>query len=345
MTILIPAYEPDLRLIQLIKEIESKGSFQLVIVDDGSGKKYKHIFLMAEEQGCVVLRHETNQGKGAALKTGFQYLLQIGEADGVVCADSDGQHLARDIMRVARITRDRKGHIILGSRKFTGKVPLRSRFGNTVTRTVFSISAGSNLSDTQTGLRGYSSDMLEWLCGIPGKRFEYEMNILLEAKSAGFSFYEVYISTVYEVKNHSTHFRTFSDSIRVYVPIFKFCASSLIAGVMDFALLLLLQTITSNLLFSVIAARVCSSIVNYTLNSNFVFARGRKHEVQLSALKYFSLVAVIMSCNYGLLYSLNILIGVPLFFAKIMTEVTLFIFSYWCQRNFVFRSDRKISSH
>lgn len=341
MTILIPAYEPDMRLIQLIKDIQRKCSFQIVIINDGSGKHYNGIFQSVNELGCTVIKHGTNQGKGAALKTGFQYLLEAGEREGIVCADSDGQHLSEDIIRVAKIVKARKGYIILGSRKFTGKVPLRSRFGNTVTRTVFSISSGFNLSDTQTGLRGYSRDMLEWLVSIPGKRFEYEMNMLLEAKSAGYLYYEVHISTIYDEKNHSTHFRTFSDSIRVYLPILKFCASSLLAGALDFLLLMLLQFGTSNLLLSVVGARLCSAIVNYTLNNNFVFNRGKKQEVPRSAVKYFSLVVVIMLCNYGLLYGFNMLIGVPLFFAKIITEVTLFLFSYWCQRNFVFYSRSK----
>ncbi|AFV03786.1 hypothetical protein UNSWDHB_1010 [Dehalobacter sp. UNSWDHB] len=341
MTILIPAYEPDERLLRLIEDIKEKCDFQIVIVDDGSGKPYSKIFQAAGKLGCTVLTHPANEGKGAALKTGFRYIKEKGEKEGVICADSDGQHLPEDIIRVAQVAKERREFIVLGSRKFCGKVPPRSRFGNTVTRAVFSVSSGSHLTDTQTGLRGYSADMLDWLGSIQGKRFEYEMNILLEAKAAGYLFYEVWINTVYDEKNRSSHFRTFSDSARVYYPILKFCTSSLMSGALDFALLLLFQFSTSNLLIAVVGARVCSSIFNYSMNHYFVFSRNKSTEHHKSAPKYFSLVVFIMACNYGLMYLFHILIGAPLVFAKIITELTLFLFSYWSQRNFVFSSEKK----
>lgn len=316
--------------------IRKKCSFPIVIVDDGSGEAYHEIFQQAKYLGCTVLTHVANQGKGSALKTGFKYIQEKGETDGVVCADSDGQHLPEDIFRVAHEVKIYQGHIILGSRKFTGKVPPRSRFGNNVTKVVFSISSGSHLKDTQTGLRGYSADMLDWLGSVPGKRFEYEMNILLEAKEAGYSFYELEIRTIYDKDHHSSHFRTFSDSVRVYLPILKFCTSSLLAAGIDFFLLLFLQYFTSNLLLSVVGARICSSIFNYSMNKVFVFSGSRDSKIRESAVKYFTLVVVVMFANYGILHFFHLYIGIPLFFAKIITEITVFFFSFWSQRKFVF---------
>ncbi|MCQ6562349.1 glycosyltransferase family 2 protein [Paenibacillus mendelii] len=197
MTILIPSYEPDERLIGLVHHIQAISSCSILVIDDGSGEGYRDIFNAVREAGCTVLTHSRNQGKGRALKTGFAYIRQIGETDGVVCADSDGQHLPKDIMSIAHAVNEHRHHIILGSRRFTGKVPMRSRFGNAVTRMVYSFSTGTPIQDTQTGLRGYSADMLDWLCGIPGERFEYEMNMLLEAKAAGYALLEVPIETVY----------------------------------------------------------------------------------------------------------------------------------------------------
>lgn len=336
MTILIPAYEPDLRLLNLIKNIQKICNFKIVIVDDGSGPVYRSIFEFAEEYGCKVLTHQTNQGKGRALKTGFQYIKENEKGDDVVCADSDGQHLPEDIMRIGQEVSTHKGHIVLGVRSFSGKIPLRSRFGNAVTKAVILLTTGLQLKDTQTGLRGYSGDMLNWLCHVSGERFEYEMNILLEAKDTGYTFYEVEIATIYH-KSHSSHFRTISDSARVYLPILKFSASSLASGGLDFVLLMLLQFVTSNLLFSVVGARICSSIFNYSMNKAFVFTKPGNSQVMESALKYFTLVVTVMAVNYSFLYFYHILIGISLFIAKILTETTVFLFSYWAQKKFVFK--------
>lgn len=336
MTILIPSYEPDERLIALIRDLKEVSDDPILVVDDGSGDDYSDIFNAAKQEGCTVLSHQVNQGKGRALKTGFDYVRQNGEADGVVCADSDGQHLPEDIMRITQAVRENRGHIVLGSRRFTGKVPLRSRFGNSATRMVYKLATGKPIHDTQTGLRGYSSEMLDWLCEVPGDRFEYEMNMLLEAPAAGYDLVEVPIETVYLDENKSSHFRPLADSARIYFPFLKFCASSGFAAVLDFALLFLLQWMTSNLFVSVVGARLCSSIFNYSVNRRFVFDQDKGAAVRRSLPRYFSLVIMILLLNYGLMYVLHERIGMVLIAAKLITEAVLFLFSYWMQRKFVY---------
>lgn len=337
MTILIPSYEPDERLLTLIHNLKSEAEgASILIVDDGSGEQYKPIFDSAAEAGCTVIRHPVNQGKGCALKTGFDYVRQHGCTDGVICADSDGQHLPEDILKITDAVRKNRNHIVLGSRQFTGKVPLRSRFGNSATRMVYALATGKPIQDTQTGLRGYSSEMLDWLCKVPGERFEYEMNMLLEAPKAGYDFVEVPIETVYLENNKSSHFRPLADSAKIYFPFLKFVTSSGFSAVVDFVLLFLLQWMTGSLLASVIGARVISSIFNFTMNRRYVFNDGQGISVQKSLPRYFSLVVIILIANYALLYLFHESIGIPLFIAKLMTEVFLFAFSYLVQRKFVY---------
>ncbi|MEK4434658.1 glycosyltransferase [Paenibacillus sp. FSL K6-2862] len=100
MTILIPSYEPDVRLLNLILQLQTFQLGPIVIVDDGSGQEFRGIFETAEAYGCTLLTHPENLGKGRALKTGFQYIKEFGPQGGVVCADSDGQHLPHDIRRI-----------------------------------------------------------------------------------------------------------------------------------------------------------------------------------------------------------------------------------------------------
>lgn len=344
MILLIPAYEPGEQLIELIKKIQKIDNCQvnILIVDDGSGNKYHKIFSEAEKLGCKVLTHSINKGKGRALKTGFTYLLKINNTEDIVCADCDGQHLPADIINVAQQVKEHRNCIVLGSRKFIGAVPLRSRFGNTVTRKIFSFLTGMKIYDTQSGLRGYSADMLPWLCNVSGERFEYEMNMLLEAYRSGYGIYEIEIDTVYHHNNESSHFHTIKDSLRVYRPILKFCGTSIISGILDFVLVLLLGSTSQNLLFSVVTARACSSLFNYVLNKNFVFAHDRKPAITYSLTKYYSVVVVVLLCNYTLIHIFNKNLGIPLFYAKLMTEAILFMFSYWSQQVFVFKSFSKM---
>lgn len=336
MIILIPAYEPNQRLINLIHDLKDTCDYEIVIVDDGSGPLYKSIFDTVSSLGCTVLTHERNRGKGAALKTGFLYIQETKEAAGVVTADCDGQHLPKDIIRIAEKVQDHPNTIVLGSRKFVGKVPFRSRFGNSVTRGVFTFASGAKVYDTQTGLRGFGTEMLPWLCNISGDRFEYEMNMLLEAVPAGYKFKEIDIDTVYLNQNKSSHFHFLKDSFRVYLPIVKFSMSSLMSALLDMLLLVLIQIFTSNLLLAVVGARICSAAFNYTANRHFVFSRSNGLPVKSSLPRYMLLAFVVMLANYGVIEFYYSTIGLSLILAKIFTETTIFLFSYWIQRKFVF---------
>ena len=338
MMVLIPAYEPNERLIKLIHGLKAICNYNIVIVDDGSGKAYNNIFTRAIDIGCFVLTHKVNKGKGEALKTGFNYIKETTENEGIVCADCDGQHLPKDIIKIGETINEHHNSIILGRRRFMGDVPFRSSFGNSITRVLFSFASGTRIFDTQTGLRGFSADMLQWLCCISGQRFEYEMNMLLEAVPSGYNFYEVDINTVYLDQNKSSHFHALKDSIRVYLPILKFSLSSVLSGILDFALLGIIQSYTSSLFTAVVGARLCSAIFNYTMNRVYVFSKFKNSTIKKSLPRYFLLATFILFANYGVIHGYNIILGIPLFYAKVLTEVTIFLFSFWSQRKFVFKN-------
>ena len=156
MRILIPTYEPTIKLIKLIEEIQDLTQIPIIVVNDGSDKKYQEIFKTIQEKHIKILTHDNNKGKGEALKTGIQYLLQIGDTQGCVCADSDGQHRAKDIVKIAQELQASKKDMILGVRNFKGnEIPFRSKFGNTLSKILFHEMTGERIIDTQTGLRAY----------------------------------------------------------------------------------------------------------------------------------------------------------------------------------------------
>lgn len=338
MKIIIPAYEPDIRMLQLIHDIQSNSNYEIIIVNDGSLEKGKPIFEKAYEAGCIILTHQVNQGKGFALKTAFNYLQDNDNTEGFICADCDGQHTWTDIQRIAEAIPNYPSSIVLGCRKFVGKVPLKSMFGNRITRSIFTLITGNKITDTQTGLRGFSASMLPWLVKLKGNRYEYEMNQLLDAKKAGYSFYCIPIETIYENNNEGSHFHPIRDSIRVYLPILKFSLSSIVCGVIDFGLLFLIKCITGNLFFGVVGARIISSLLNYLLNKHLVFEE--KSVKKLASLsKYYILVIIILFLNYLLISFLNETIHIPLFFSKVLTEGILFGLSYTIQHKFVFKKN------
>ena len=69
--LIIPSLEPDEKLPRLLAQLRQAGIENIVLVDDGSGPAYHHFFDEAEQQGCTVLRHAVNLGKGRALKDAF----------------------------------------------------------------------------------------------------------------------------------------------------------------------------------------------------------------------------------------------------------------------------------
>lgn len=339
--LIIPAYKPAKELLALLKQFEGNEAFQPVVVDDGSGPDFAPIF-DALPEWVTLLRHPENRGKGAALKTAFRYVLescpQCGKA---VTADADGQHRYEDILRVCATAEANPGALVLGSRKFEGEVPLRSRLGNGITRKVFSVASGVSVYDTQTGLRACGRDTLARFLEIHGDRYEYEINMLLTAAQSGIPILEEWIETVYLNDNASSHFNPFKDSLKIYMCIFKFAASSLLAFAVDYVLALVLKALTASwpaalsLNFSVIVARLVSATVNFTVNRRVVF-KGNE-TLGKAILKYAALAAVVLALNLALMHLLTIRLGWPFALSKILVEIVLFCMNFVVQGKFVYR--------
>ena len=343
MTVLIPAYKPDERMITLLEELLALRRFSVLIVDDGSGGDYAPYFTQAQAMGCTVLHQEVNQGKGMALKRGFTHLKETGETEGVVCADCDGQHLVKDIVQCAEAALVHKGVMVLGKRHFVGEMPFRSRFGNTVTRYVFYMASGTKIFDVNTGLRAYSADMLDYLAHVDGARFEYEMNLLVCCKRDGYDVLEVPIEMIYRLENHTSHFRTFADTFCVAKALLRFNVSSIAAFLVDLALFtVLLYLLTSAVpawgpdfirAAAMGVARVLSSATNYFINKYFVFGG----KTQNSILKYAIVVAIVAAGDYGLQSLMVNLAGWGEVLSRLFSSLAMFLVSFLLQRLFVFK--------
>ncbi len=343
MIVLIPSFEPDDRLEQIVGDLITQSGLHVVVVDDGSGPEYADHMSAVADLGATVLTHPVNRGKGAALRTGIEHILQAHPGESVVCADSDGQHSPVDVLRVAARLDEGDSAMVLGVRRFTGRVPMRSRVGNGVTARLFRALTGISLGDTQTGLRAYPAATLPWLLTIPGDRFEWELRVLLAAARDHRPIEQVEIATIYLEENASSHFRPLQDSARIYRQLLGFASSSLAGFALDAALLAVLVALGVPLVWSVLAARVVSASANYALNRRWVFGRGETPTPHRIALpRYAALAGVILVANELLIHALVNVTG-SLVVSKLVTELALFSVSFAVQRTVVFARSHQAS--
>ncbi len=348
VAVIIPSLSPDEKLLTLLGDLRKAAFETIVIVNDGSSEQYASYFETARDTfGCTVLTHAVNQGKGRALKTAFNYLLNQSEVRHAVTVDADGQHRIADIMAVAEVTLENPNSLVMGCRDFSSNnqdIPPRSRFGNRTTSRVLRWICGISLSDTQTGLRGFSPAAMRRFLATKGERFEYEMNMILDAKDAKISLLEVPIETVYIEENRTSHFNPLLDSLRIYAVFSKFILSSVLSWVIDiglFAFLFWLWCLLGlrediGIVASAYIARAASAFVNYSVNKNRVFKSSDSGHGTL--LRY----AILCVCQITIsafatkwLVSLFTLNATPI---KIVVDILLFVISFRLQRGWVFRT-------
>lgn len=344
VVLLIPALNPDGRLAQLLDSLAGLWTGPILLVDDGSAPACRAIFDQAQANGCHVVRHARNLGKGRGLKTGFNYCLtHFPGALGAVTADADGQHTPQDILACADALRARPDALILGCRDFDASgVPARSQLGNRVTRTFMRLLCGVGVTDTQTGLRAIPSAFMLHLLDLPGERFEFETNMLLETQAAQTPIVEVPIQTVYLEENKSSHFNPLLDSWRIYKLLLKFCAASVAGFVVDILLFTLFLSIFRGMkvyllepiVAATVLARILSATVNYLINREAVFKS--KKSSKRSFPRYAALCVVQMLLSAALVTWICSLGASSATLVKLIVDLCLFLLSFQIQRRWVF---------
>ena len=352
-TVIIPAYHPDERLVKLTAEVLSLG-YGVVVIDDGSGPDYASVF-EALDNRVVLLRHEKNRGKGAGIKTGLSYVQEENRKSSdefeqirfVCIMDADGQHLPADMERVMTTAEEHPHGLTLGVREVNKKMPFRSRLGNALTRNIFHLLTSSKVSDTQTGLRAFSVDLIPAMLQVEGNRYEYEMGVLAYVARNHLGFTEVPIATLYEDRQNSTsHFRIIRDSLLIYKGLFIFAGSSFFSFLVDYVLFLSLVFILRNHsdtevvpvdVIANILARFVSGTVNYLLNCRVVFRRKPSFK---TAGEYALLAVTMLAANTGVLYLWK-LTPLPISVCKLFTEICMFLANYLVQKKWIFKKKKK----
>lgn len=265
------------------------GETRVIIVDDGSTnddalKTFERLEQTAEVD---VVRHEFNQGKGAALKTGYRFVSeQCTRGDSVVTADADGQHLPEDIARVIEspVLEDQ---LILGVRDFSSRVPLRSKVGNKLTSLFIKLLYNTSLKDSQTGLRKFEVGHLATLASIDNSGYDYEFESLLYFLKRR-SVLEIPIETVYEPGNPTSHFDPLLDSVKIYAVFFRHIPNIVLSGIIDYLVFITLTLFGVSVFWSLLLARFLSTMVYFFLAYHFVFRVNKN--LLLSLIKFVTLV-------------------------------------------------------
>lgn len=335
--VLIPAYSPSHALVELVERIVSQCNCRVVIVNDGSpDETIKYFDAVGEMAGVEVVCHATNLGKGAALKTGFNHILcGYPEMAGIVTADADGQHLVDDIFKVVSALQDSSDQLILGIRNWDKGTPLRSRFGNIVTKYVFWFLTGINLRDTQTGLRGIPAEFARHLLKIRSAGYEFELDMLIASKACHVPISCVDIKTVYFDDNRGSHFNPIWDSMKIYFVFLRFVSISLMTALIDFVIFTTLVFFGHGVAVAMSGSRLFAGLFQFTLSKRLVFRH--RGEFLWSITKFFSLVLGTGLFSFSLIEVFTTRLGMPVIASKIFAEGLLFLASFTIQREFVFR--------
>lgn len=342
IAVLIPSLNPNETLPQLIQQLQQRGILQIAVIDDGSTPVTQPIFDRCSGLGCLMIHHHTNQGKGAAIRTGLRALQeQFPSLSGIVTADGDGQHLPDDIFRVAQELELHPDSLILGTRDFSQPgIPRRSRFGNRFSSLFFRLSTGISCPDTQTGLRGLPCTQLNFFLSVPGDRYDYEMNALCQSAQQKLPIRYVPIQTIYENGNSTSHFHPITDSMRIYAAPLRFAAASLASCAVDLALFALFAYLlhadsSMRIVAATVGARLISGVFNFILNRHWSFSSTGEHW-STQGIRYLILFLCQMFASGGLTALLSIL-PLPLVLIKLVVDTVLFCLSYFIQQAWVFR--------
>ena len=349
LIVIIPAYEPPREFIDYARQVASFAG-ELVVVNDGSSREYNAVFNQIESiENVKYITYAENHGKGYALKQAFKYCTEkYDESYVCVTADCDGQHDILDIQRVAEAAFEHPSALVLGSRDFDLPiVPKRSRAGNTNIRRIFRLLYGLNLTDTQTGLRGFSVKLAERFLSIRGDRFEFEMDMLIYSQKNDISILEIPIKTIYpeNPEEHVSHFKTVKDSARIVGTVIRnlnmYILSSALSGILDILVFFILSSIVLgnvsaiNTLIATVSARVASSLLNFSLNRKYVFAGKSKKSIY----RYYILWFCQLGASYGLVFLFGNVLGLPMTPMKLAGDLVLAFFSYQIQKLWVFKND------
>lgn len=327
---LIPVYCPEDRMVSLVKELKARG-FSIVVIDDGSGAEYDAVF-DAVQPYAEVRRYSPNRGKGEALKCGLRLIADHFQPPyTVVTADADGQHRVEDIIKVCEQAVQHPESLILGKRTLNKTAPIKSRIGNGLTRVFYHLSTGRKVYETQTGLRAFSDKLLPHFLNLPGHRYEYEIEVMLQASDT--DIIETDIETVYFDNNSASHFRPFIDTVSLNKEFFRYKLPSLTAGAVGYLLFAVLTALSGDWLLPSVISRMFTLLLKYVLNKAVLFSE------KAPVSRFWITALILLLCDTGIMGGLTA-IGMNIYVAKLISCTMMIVIGAVVRKIFMLRKYR-----
>jgi glycosyltransferase involved in cell wall biosynthesis len=214
---IVPAYDAARTVGRVVSGLvdawpcRTDGIKAVIVVDDGSTDATSEAASLA---GAIVVRHRSNRGKGAALRTGFELAKRLG-AGAAVTVDADEQHPTDEALRLALCAEPRAA-LVLGVRDLVRDgAPKANRFSNGFSNVFLSLFSGRKLNDTQCGLRRYPlPESLE--LGAKDDGYAFESEFVLRAAHATWHIAEVPVRVHYPPESErTTHFHSARDPAKI----------------------------------------------------------------------------------------------------------------------------------
>lgn len=213
--IVIPAYNEEGKLGELIKKIRGQTDEPILVVDDGSRDRTGEVAL---KEGASVIRLKKNYGKGYALRKGFEYALR-NNVKWIVTIDGDLQHDPKYIPELVKEGLRRDLDMVIASRfSYLKDMPRDRYLSNRLTTLVLSLIASKRLRDTQSGYRFIRTDFLNKIKLI-SRRFEMESELLVKLIKIGGKIGYVEVPVVYG--DERSKINRFLDTIRFIKMVLK----------------------------------------------------------------------------------------------------------------------------
>ncbi|HEY8517000.1 MAG TPA: glycosyltransferase family 2 protein [Candidatus Binatia bacterium] len=216
---LIPAYDVEATIADVVRGA-AEHCDAVLVVDDGSHDRTAEV---ARAAGAEVVRHDTNRGKGAALRSGLVRLLAEGYTH-AFSLDGDGQHLADQMPLLIAESRAHPAAIVLGARKLSPdqEVARINRFGNEFANWWVSLAAGREFRDTQSGFRIYPIRATLEL-GVRAERYAFESEVLILAGRRGVDVVTREVAVYYPPPDERvSHYAPWADTCRIIFTVVPF---------------------------------------------------------------------------------------------------------------------------
>ena len=340
----IPAYNPNKLLLEVVSNIRKNSNHKIFIVDDGSKRENQYVFetLKTDKyKNVILLKHAINRGKGAALKTAFNTILtEFINIEAIVTLDSDGQHSISDCLKVLKELENNNDTFVLGYRTFSKNIPLKSYIGNNVSRFIYKLILGISLKDTQTGLRGLSRDFMKECLSIESNRFEFETEQLVLATNQlnDINIVEVPIETIYIENNNTSSFRPLVDSYKIYFVLLRYFFASILSALIDIFVFTISISFGLSILSSNLWGRSIGLVVNFILLRNIVFKDNSE-----SLKKFVLFICYVYLMGYISAASqeyMNNYLSFSVVIIKILVESMLFIINFSFIQTIIFKMRR-----